>query len=338
MVKTLMEQEITKGNLSLKQKVVEFARRFNIQLSIVGVLLLLFAIYMIRNPRVFFSSTIYRAFMSSIPFSAIIALSLTFVVINGEIDLSFPSVMGFGGWVFASIYLATGNIYLGFFISLIAGACMGAANGLLVTKIGIPSLVATIATSFFWRGVLMVLAAGKGIPLVAAKETALFNILVGRIPWGRIPMQTIWTIVIAVFLWFLLNRHRFGVHVSYIGDNIESSRMMGINVEKVKILVFVQLGIFAVFSGILASLEVVYLWPTLGEGYLIKAIAAVFIGGTLIYGGTGSIFGTFIGAILIGCLEAGIIAIGFTGFWTQLLYGFVMIIALSIYAYLRRGR
>ncbi|MBM3713080.1 MAG: ABC transporter permease, partial [Actinobacteria bacterium] len=162
MVKNLRVQEITEVELSLKQKIVEFTRRFSIQLSIVGVLLLLFSIFIIRNPGVFFSPTIYRAFMSSIPFSAIIALSLTFVIINGEIDLSFPSVMGFGGWVFASIYLATGNIYLGFVISLIAGACMGAVNGLLVTKIGIPSLVATIATSFFWRGALMVLAAGKG--------------------------------------------------------------------------------------------------------------------------------------------------------------------------------
>jgi simple sugar transport system permease protein len=336
MVKNLFEQEITKENLSLKQKLVEFARRFNIQISIFGVLILIFSIFMIMNPKVFFSSTIYRAFMSSIPFSAIIALSLTFVIINGEIDLSFPSIMGFGSWVFASVYLATENIYLGLFISLIAGALMGIFNGLLVVKIGIPSLVATIATSFFWRGVLMVLASGKGIPLIEAKKTALFNILVGRITESRIPTQTIWTIIIAVFLWFLLNRHRFGLHVSYIGDNTESAKMMGVNVKKVKILVFVQLGIFAVFSGILASLEVVYLWPTLGEGYLIKAIAAVFIGGTLISGGIGSIFGTFIGAIIIGSLEAGIIAIGFTGFWTQLLYGLVMIIALSIYSYLRR--
>lgn len=150
-------------------------------------------------------------------------------------------------------------------------------------------------------------------------------------------MQIVWFIVVAIILWFLLNRHRFGGHVYCVGDNLESARMMGINVDRIKILVFVLTGILAVFSGVLASLEVVYLWPTLGDGYLIRVLAAVYIGGTSIYGGTGTIFGTVIGAILIGILEGGIIAMGITGFWTQLVYGVVIVASLSIYSYLKRS-
>jgi simple sugar transport system permease protein len=97
-----------------------------------------------------------------------------------------------------------------------------------------------------------------------------------------------------------------------------------------------QMGFFATFAGVLASLEVSYLWPTLGEGYLIKVVAAVFVGGTSITGGEGTLIGTFIGVIIIGCLEAGIIAMGMTGFWTQAVYGAVIVISLSFYSFMRK--
>jgi simple sugar transport system permease protein len=104
----------------------------------------------------------------------------------------------------------------------------------------------------------------------------------------------------------------------------------------VKMTVFMMMGFFAAFSGILASLEVTYFWPTLGEGYLLRTLAAVFVGGTSVFGGMGTILGTFIGALIIGTLEAGIIAIGLTGFWTQLIYGLIIVVALAIYTMLRK--
>ena len=315
---------------------IYFARRYSIQLSVSGVLLILFGIFIFVRPEVFLSYDIYYAFMSSIPFTAITALALTFVVIAGEIDLSFPSVMGFGGWVFTNIFLVTGNITFALFGCLIIGALIGALNSLLVTKVRIPSLIATIGTMYLWRGILMILCGGRGTPLVAAKETFLFNVLVGRLPWKKIPMQAIWTIVIAIILWFLLNRHKFGSRIYHIGDNVNSAKMMGINTDRVKTITFMQMGLFATFAGVLASLEVRYLWPTLGGGYLIKVMAAVFIGGTAISGGEGTLLGTFIGVIIIGCLEAGIIAMGMTGFWTQAVYGAVIVISLSFYSFLRR--
>jgi simple sugar transport system permease protein len=82
----------------------------------------------------------------------------------------------------------------------------------------------------------------------------------------------------------------------------------------------------------LSNLEVTYFWPSQGQGYLMTTLAAVFIGGTSVYGGKGTIFGSFIGALIIGTLEAGIIAIGLTGFWIELIYGLIIIIAVSIYA------
>ena len=314
-----------------------YTRRFSIQLSVFGVLVVLFGIFITVRPNVFLSYNIYFAFMSSIPFTAIVALALTLVVISGEIDLSFPSIMGFGGWIFTTVYMATGNILIGLLVCLIAGTLMGTFNGLLVTKVRIPSLIATIGTMYLWRGITMVLCGGRGTPLVAAKETLLYYVLIGRLPWKKIPMQAIWTIVIAIILWFMLNRHKFGARIYHVGDNVSSARMMGINADRVKTLAFMQTGFFATFAGVLASLEVMYLWPTLGQGYLIKVVASVFVGGTSIAGGEGTLFGTFIGVIIIGCLEAGIIAMGMTGFWTQAVYGAVIVISLSFYSFMRRG-
>ncbi|MFQ6067776.1 MAG: ABC transporter permease, partial [bacterium] len=118
--------------------------------------------------------------------------------------------------------------------------------------------------------------------------------------------------------------------------NIESARMMGIPVNRVRILVFAQLGFFAAFAGILANFEFLYWWTTAGSGYLLKTIAAVFLGGTSAFGGTGTIFGTLIGCIIIGSLEGGIVAVGLKGFWIEVIYGLIIVISTSIHSILRR--
>ncbi len=308
---------------------------FNLQWSIFAVLAALFTLFIIGCPKTFLAPYIYYSLMSTIPFMAILALALTPVIICKEIDLSFPSVMGFSVWVFMSIYSLTGNVTLSLIISLITGLLAGFLNGVLVVKVGVPSLIVTIGTMFFWRGVVMVCSKARGGSLVPAKATILFKSLVGRIG-GVFPAQALWAVALAFLFWLILNRHKFGAHIYFTGDNIESARMMGIPVSKVRILVFAQLGFFAAFAGILASFEMLYYWPTLGEGYLLRTMAAVFLGGTSVFGGTGTIFGTFIGCIIIGSLETGIISIGLTGFWTQLLYGLVIIISVSIHSILRR--
>jgi len=309
--------------------------RFRLQYSIFIVLLVIWIIFIIGSPRTFLHFTIYSAFMSTIPFSAIMALALTLVVISSEIDLSFCSIMGFCGWVFVATLTTTGNIYLAFFTCLVTGIIAGFLNGVIVVKLKIPSLVTTLGTMYFWRGLVMVCSGGLGKSLVIAKGTVLNSLLIGRVG-GLIPAQMIWTVVFAVILWAFLNRHRFGAHVYFVGDNVESARMMGVGVDIVKMTVFAILGFLAAFAGVITSLEISYYWPVLGEGYLLKTISAVFLGGTSVYGGAGTIFGTFIGSLIIGALEAGIVASGLAGFWTQLIYGFIIVVSVVIHSLVRR--
>ena len=312
-----------------------FLRENKSQISVIAVLFGIFILFTIGSPQTFLSYNIYYSFMSTIPFFAIMALSLTLVVISGEMDLSFPSIMGFAGWAFTVIFHRTGSVGIGLIISLIFGLGAGSMNGWLVVKLKLPSMITTIGTQFFWAGATAVVSGGLGKTLVPAKTNVIYSMLVGRLG-GKVPAQMIWTVIIAFVIWLFLNRHRFGAHIYFIGDNPESARVMGINVDRVKMMVFTQMGLFAAFAGILASLEVTYYWPTLGQGYLLKTIAAVYLGGTPVDGGVGTIFGTFIGAIILGCLEAGIIAIGMTGFWTQLIYGLIVIVSIAMHSVLRK--
>ncbi len=312
-----------------------FVRSYATQLGILGVFFGMWLFFIVSAPQTFLSPQIYLAFMGTIPFFAAIAMPLTMAVICGEMDLSFPSIMALGTVFFIFVFNATGNMVLALAAGLATGFAAGLFNGALVVWLGIPSLVVTIGTQFLWRGAVLILVSGKGYSLVPARDTLVYQLLVGKIG-EYLPMQMVWLVVITIATWVLLNRHKFGAHVYLIGDNENTSRLMGVPVDRTRFLVFALVGTAAAFGGILATLQVVYFWPSLGEGYLLRTLASVFLGGTSVFGGTGTILGTFIGAFIIGAIEAAIVAIGLTGFWTQFIYGLIIIVSVSMHAILRR--
>jgi simple sugar transport system permease protein len=315
----------------------ERIRKNKLQVSIFGVFLLIYLSFIIGSPSVFTRFNIYYSFMSTIPLFGIMSLAMTFVITLGEIDLSFTGVLAVAAWIFGKLLHVTGSIWIAALAALLFGMAAGFFNAILIVRIGIPSIVATIGTMFFWRGTVNVLAQGMGITLVPAKGSVFYEMCVGRL-FGIIPAQALWFAGVGIAFYFLLNRHKFGSHVLFVGDNQESAKMMGINVKMVKTLVFMLMGFFAAFAGLLSTLEVTYFWPNQGEGYLLTTLAAVFIGGTSVFGGKATIIGTIIGALIIGSLEAGIVAIGLTAFWLQFVYGLIIILSVAIYAFLIRKR
>ena len=311
-----------------------WARRYGLQIGTLAIGLVIWGAFISGAPMVFLSPQIYQAFMSSSPFFGIMALPLTLVVITGEIDLSFPSIMAISMTTFTIVLKSTGNVWLAFALCLVTGWLVGLLNGVIVVKLGIPSLIATIGTQFVWRGAVNIINGGNGSSLVPVRDTPLYNLLVGR--GLGIPAQMIWTVVIAVGVWALLNRTRFGAHVYLVGDNIDSARLMGIPVDARKMMVFAIMGLGAAFAGITASMEVSYFWPTLGEGFMLKTISSVFMGGTSPFGGVGSVMGTFVGSFIIGAIEAGVVAVGLSGFWTQFIYGLIIVISVAFQMFLSR--
>jgi simple sugar transport system permease protein len=292
-------------------------------LPVILVLVLQFVCFLIFAPRVFSGYRIYMSFFQTVPPQLVLALGLTLVITAGEIDLSFASVVAFSGFVFSYVFRATGLAFPAFLCALLSGALVGVINGLLIARLRVPSIMATLASNFFWGGLTVLLCGGLNWSIKEIRNTFLHTLFVGRIG-GVFPAQALWGLGLAVLLWFILNRHRFGEAILFIGDNTNVARVMGINVEKTKIILFTVNGVIAGFAAVLLTLEITNFYTTQGQGFLLPVMAAVFIGGTSISGGEGTIVGTFFGMYIIGSLEAGVVATGIGGYWVRLTTGLVM--------------
>jgi simple sugar transport system permease protein len=309
-------------------------------LPVAAVLVVLYGLFIVTAPQVFSGYRIYMSFLQTIPPQLVLALGLTFIITAGEIDLSFSAVVAFSGFVFARVFKtvdAPWAAWAGVVLALACGALVGYVNGLLVAKIHVPSIMATLASQFFWYGATVLLANGLQLNIKEVRTHVVHTIFVGRIG-GIVPAQAFWALGLAVFLWFILNRHKFGEAIMFIGDNPEVARVMGINVEATRIKLFTMNGVIAAFAGLLLTLEINVFFPTQGGGYLLPVMAAVFVGGTSIDGGLGSIVGTFFGAYIIGSLEAGVVASGIGGYWTQAVEGLVMAASVVLNVSIGEGR
>lgn len=331
----VIEAQRPKSQTAARGSIGKWARRNALQIGTVGVALFIWLLFLIGAPRTFMSFNIYNALLVTTPYFGMVAIPLTLVIITGEIDLSFGSIMAWGMTGFDVVYLATQNYWLGFLACLLFGVFAGLINGLIVVKVGVPSLVATIGTQFFWAGAVLVVTNAQGIGLTFLQDSVLYNGLVGRVA-SQLPMQFIWMILIAIAVWFLLNRTRFGAHVFLTGDNMESARLMGVDVDRVKIICFALVGLAAAFAGFVSSADLLFFWPTMGQGNFLNTLAAVFLGGTSVFGGTGTVFGTFVASFIINAINPGIVAVGLTQYYTQVIYGFIIVGSVALQALLRR--
>ena len=306
-------------------------------LTIIGVFIALMVFFIITAPRVFTGYRIYMSFLQTVPPLLILALGLTLVITAGEIDLSFSAIIAFSGFIFCYIFRTFGTPWLAFILALSSGALVGLVNGWMVAKVGIPSIMATLAAQFFWNGLTILLSGGLSWNIKEIRPYFIHTLFVGRIG-GIVPAQSLWGVGVAVFLWFILNRHTFGEHILFIGDNVDVARVMGVNVTATRIKLFVFMGVISAFAGVLLTLEMINFWTTQGAGLLLPTIAAVFIGGTSLAGGYGTVIGSFFGAYIVGSLEAGVVASGIGGYWTRLVTGLVMAASVGLNIVLSREK
>ncbi|MBV9170292.1 MAG: ABC transporter permease [Chloroflexi bacterium] len=305
---------------------MQWVRRHREFASALVFLVVMFGAFALASPGVFLKPQIYGAIFVSVPIAMVLAVSLVFVIVAGEIDLSFPSVVGVAAMVFTMVVTAGGNAWLALIAALASGVVCGLINGVLVAHLGLASLVATLGMNFLWRGFIQIVRQGNGAPLTFMANSDIHNVLVGRI--GNLPVQLIWGLAFAAVAIVLFTRHRFGAHVCSVGDNIEASREMGINVRRVKVLAFAYVGLASGLAGVLSILVNNNFFPTVGDGYLLGVLAAVFVGGTPTWGGVGTVAGSVVGALTVGSIEAGIVAAGLTGYWTQFFDGIVIVLSL----------
>jgi simple sugar transport system permease protein len=265
-----------------------------------------------------------------------LTIPMVFIVVSGQIDLSFPSVYAMAAWAFAECVAAGLPPVVGLIAGLLTGAVLGVINGLLVSKIGLSPLITTMGMNFLLRGIIMVGRQGRELLITELRGTRFREVLVGT--WGNIPMHMIWAVLFTIMGWLLFRRHRFGDHIRFIGDNQDSAKEMGIPVDRVKIMSFVYMGIGAAIAGMISTSLLYDFYTTAGSGYLLVVLASIFIGGTPTWGGVGTIIGAFIGALDISFIESGVIAMGFSGFWTQLFFGLIIILSLVLHRSYKKSK
>lgn len=310
----------------IKHPILRFVDANRAPLGTFAVFVVMMAVFMTANPRVFSEWNIYRSVLTTLPVAMFLVVPLVFVVTAGEIDLSFPATMGFAAWIFALVVHAGFTPYLGVVAGIVTGMILGLIIGSIVVYCNLSSLVATLGMNFVLRGVIQIANEGMPIDLTSLSASSLKRIL-SSVVFG-VPTQALWGLAFVIFATLLFNRHRFGVHVKIVGDNPDSARQMGIDVDRVRIKTFIFVGLGASLAGVFSTLINFTWWPTAGEGYFLPVLASVFVGGTPTWGGVGTVVGGAIGSLIVSFIQTGVVGAGLSGFYVQFFDGVIIILAL----------
>jgi ribose transport system permease protein len=272
-----------------------------------------------------------------------LSIGMTMVILSGGIDLSVGSVLAFAGAVAAGLLknglqLPYTDSILQFtpFGAVVAGVLVGAGlgwvNGLMITRFRLPPFIATLGMLSVARGLTRLWTGGFPITDLGPEFTFM-----GMGYWLGVPMP-VWisAVLVAVFV-VVTRRTRFGRYLYAVGGNERAAKLSGVNVDRVKCLVYLLGGALAGVAGLLATARQNAADPKIGDGYELESIAAVVIGGTSLSGGRGSIIGTVLGCLIIGVLRNGLVLLGVSPDWQLVVKGSVILIAVAIDQLGRKG-
>ena len=291
----------------------------------------------------FLSTTNLIIIARHVAINAILAIGMTFVILTGGIDLSVGSIVGLTamiaggmineGFAFPAlgiiVYPHTWMIYV---LSLLTGTLIGLVTGIIITRFKVAPFIATLGMLYIARG------------MAGLRNNGLtFANLIGRPELNNTGFErlgagsflglgySIWImVVLAVIAYFVTMRTPFGRHVYAIGGNEKSASLSGVRINRTKMIVYAISGFCCAWVGLIIASQLVAAHPATGDTFELNAIAAVVLGGTSLSGGLGSIGGTMIGAFIIGVLTDGLIMLGVSSFWQNVIKGAVIVLAVII--------
>jgi len=302
-------------NLQFKDMI----RRYGILIGLIG----LITAFSILSER-FFTISNMLIVMRQTSIVAFLGVGMTFVILGAGIDLSVGSVLAFSGAVAAGVMQSRG-IFFGILAGLAVGTALGAFSGLVITKLRIPAFIATLAMMAIARGGTLIYTDGRPITGLPS-----FFAFLGRGYIGNIPFPIILMMAIFVLAYIILKLTRFGRYVYATGGNINAARASGIKVDNVIISTFAISGFLSGLTGIVLASRLNSAQPTAGMGYELDAIAAVVLGGTNLFGGEGELWGTLVGAFIMGILNNGLNMLNVSSFYQQVVKGIVILIAVTV--------
>ena len=281
--------------------------------------------------------------IKQVAFNAIIALGMLLVILNGGIDLSVGSTVGLTGAVignlFRGVQIPLTEIYMYprmwvvVVLGLLVGMLVGWVNGLLIARLNLAPFIVTLGMLYVARGLTQVLLDGQNITNELTGQayldnTGFFDVWASR-PLG-LPISAWFMILVAVVFSVVLTRTPFGRWLYATGSNERAAALSGVPVKKVQSRIYVLSGLCAALVGILQVANISSATADLGQFYELNAIAAVVIGGAALSGGRGTVRGTLIGAFVIGFLANGLVIVGVSPFWQQVITGAVIILAVAV--------
>ena len=261
--------------------------------------------------------------------NAIIAVGMTLVILTSGIDLAVGSIFALAGAVTASMIGADISPFIAICAALILSAILGAFSGVIIAKGKLQAFIATLVMMLILRGATLVYTKGSPISIGTNDNSEMFEwIAFGRV-FG-IPVPIIIMLVVFAAAWYLLKYTRLGRYIYALGGNESATQLSGINVDKVKIIVYAMSGLLCAVASTIEISRLSSAQPTAGTGYEMDAIAAVVLGGTSMSGGRGKIIGTLIGALILGFLNNGLNMLGVDAYYQMIVKGVVILLAVLV--------
>jgi ribose transport system permease protein len=274
--------------------------------------------------------------MRQISVNTCLSVGMTLVILTGGIDLSVGSILALSGAIMAGLLkfgtqLEVFDLYIGYqapaaiTIGILVGASLGLFNGVAITRFKVPPFVATLAMLTIARGLTKLYTGGEAITGLGEAFVSIGSARLLGIP------NQVWiaaSIVLAASV--ALKKTRLGRHIYAVGGNEEAAKLSGLNVRRVKLMVYTVAGALSAVGGLIVTARLNSATPIAGEGFELDSIAAVVIGGTSLSGGRGSVLGTVLGALIIGVLNSGLVIMGVDPFWQTVIKGFVILLAVII--------
>jgi ribose/xylose/arabinose/galactoside ABC-type transport system permease subunit len=304
-------------------KIGELLRKWGLLI----VVILLGAIFGVREPSFLVRDNIINILRQT-AIMGILAVGLTFVVVAGEMDLSFSMTSSLCAVLMLFLFLRQVNVILSWFLMLALGIVIGLFNAFIVVKVKIPSLLGTIGSQLVLSGIVAWIA--QGATIWTAKYTGLF-VLPGRGNlFGFIPMPVIILLSISFISLVILEKTVLGRYFYAVGGNAKAADHAGISTKKIKILAYVFMGVLSALAGIVIAAQFVSATPSVGSSYLFPAIIAVYLGAIFLKDGVPNLWGTIVAALFLSVLSNGFNLVGLRSWHLSLAQGLIMLLAIGI--------
>ena len=309
----------------------EFFRRFQ---SVLALVLMVIALALMTDN--FLTVDNSMNVLRQICVNLCLSIGMTMIILSGGIDLSVGSMLAFSGAVAAGllkngIAIPRTDAFIEVSVSgailagILVGTALGCFNGLVITRFKLPPFVATLGMLSIARGLTMLWTGG--FPITRLGDSFGY---IGSGHWLGVPMPVWITGALVALFILIMKRTRFGRHVYAVGGNEKAAILSGLNVKRIKLLVYTLGGGLSGVAGLLVTARLDSATPNAGFTYELDSIAAVVIGGTSLSGGRGSITGTVLGCLIIGVLNNGLVLLEVSPFWQQVIKGLVILIAVAV--------